>query len=137
MSKKLYEYEKLMQDWNSSLNPGLNPKDITDGSHITVLWKCHKCGREWSAPVNRRALMNSGCICDAMERKTKSLQKTLIEKKGSLAQNRPDIAKQWHPVKNGDLTPNDVTCGTEYKAWWVDSEGNEWQSTNKDWEDKT
>lgn len=117
-----------MLDWDTSLNPGVNPERITDGSHVMVMWKCHKCGREWEAPVNRRALMNSGCICDAMERKTKSLQKTLIEKKGSLAQNRPDIAKQWHPEKNGDLTPNDVTCGTEYKAWWVDSEGNEWQS---------
>ena len=29
----------------------------------------------------------------------------------SLAQVRPDIAKDWHPHKNAPLTPNDVVAG--------------------------
>ena len=45
-----------------------------------------------------------------------------------MAQNRPDISAQWHPTKNGSLTPYDITCGSEYKAWWIDSEGYEWLS---------
>lgn len=128
MSRKVSDYPELMLDWDSSLNNDLNPNYINDGSHIEVVWKCHKCGRQWKAPVNRRTKLGTGCTCDAMERKTKSLQKSLVEKKGSLAQNRPDIAKQWHPTKNGILTPNDITCGTEYKAWWIDEDGHEWQS---------
>jgi|TARA_B110000091_G_C13644288_1_gene402586 hypothetical protein len=31
--------------------------------------------------------------------------------KKSLAETHPEVAKQWHPTKNGDLTPNDVTSG--------------------------
>ncbi len=129
MRKKLADYPNLMLDWSPSLNPDIDPKVIGAGSHKEVTWVCHKCGRQWNATINRRALLGTGCSCDAMERKTKSLQRSLVEKKGSLAQNRPDIAKQWHPTKNGNLTPNDITCGTEYKAWWIDEEGNEWQSS--------
>ena len=27
----------------------------------------------------------------------------------SLAEVNPELAKQWHPTKNGDLTPFDIT----------------------------
>lgn len=30
-------------------------------------------------------------------------------KKKSLAETHPEVSKQWHPTKNGDLTPYDVT----------------------------
>ena len=36
----------------------------------------------------------------------------------SLAETYSDIAKQWHPTKNGELTPFDVTPGTKKKVWW-------------------
>ncbi len=38
--------------------------------------------------------------------------------KQSLAQTHPDIAKQWHPTNNGDLSPSDVTKGSHKKIWW-------------------
>ena len=31
----------------------------------------------------------------------------------SLAETHPEVAKQWHPTKNGDLTPYDVTKGLD------------------------
>jgi hypothetical protein len=31
----------------------------------------------------------------------------------------PEIAKQWHPTKNGDLRPEDFTPGSEKKIWWI------------------
>ena len=30
----------------------------------------------------------------------------------------PDVAAQWHPTLNGELTPADVTAGCHAKAWW-------------------
>ena len=30
-----------------------------------------------------------------------------IMKKKSLAETHPEVAKQWHPTKNGNLTPFD------------------------------
>ena len=35
-----------------------------------------------------------------------------------LATKFPKIASEWHPTKNGDLTPYDVTYGSEKYIWW-------------------
>ena len=31
----------------------------------------------------------------------------------------PEIAMQWHPTKNGDLTPDRVLAGSHSRAWWL------------------
>lgn len=33
----------------------------------------------------------------------------------SLAEARPDLAKEWNYEKNGDLRPEDVSCGSNKK----------------------
>jgi len=45
-----------------------------------------------------------------------------------LATKNPDLAKEWHPTKNGDFTPYDVTCGSNKYAWWQckDDSKHEW-----------
>lgn len=123
----LSDYVELMKDWDPALNPGINPSNLTAGSHIHIEWKCHKCGRIWNAQVKNR-INGNGCTCDAMARKTASLRKTLVKKHGSLAEKRPDIAAQWHPTKNGSLTPDDFTLHSEETVWWMDSNGKEWQA---------
>ena len=50
--------------------------------------------------------------------------KTLKRKK-SLAETHPDIARQWHPTKNGTLTPHDVPPRSGKKAWWVCDKGHD------------
>ena len=37
----------------------------------------------------------------------------------SLAEARPDLAKEWNYEKNGDLKPEDVSCWLRKKVWWV------------------
>lgn len=37
----------------------------------------------------------------------------------SLAEARPDLAKEWNYEKNGDLKPEDVSCGSNKKVWWI------------------
>ena len=32
--------------------------------------------------------------------------------------NFPDVAAEWHPIKNGNLTPKDVTKCSTKKVWW-------------------
>ena len=41
----------------------------------------------------------------------------IIEK--NLAITYPDIAKQWHPTKNGDLKPSDVMPSSTKVVWWL------------------
>ena len=57
------------------------------------------------------------------------LTRNLIEKRGSLADLRPDLAKRWHPTKNGDLKPSDISAGSDKKVWWRCPDcGHEWQA---------
>ena len=40
----------------------------------------------------------------------------------------PRLAKEWHPTRNGDLTPRNVTPGSGKKVWWICISGHEWQA---------
>ena len=51
-----------------------------------------------------------------------------IERDKSLAVLYPEVAVQWHPIKNGDLTPDDIGSNSSSKVWWICKEGHEWQA---------
>ena len=42
--------------------------------------------------------------------------------------DEPTLLAQWHPARNGDLTPKDVSPGSERKVWWRCERGHEWQA---------
>ena len=52
----------------------------------------------------------------------------MISKENNLAYLNPELAKEWHPYKNGDIKPSDVTIGSGQKAWWVGKCGHEWEA---------
>lgn len=47
-----------------------------------------------------------------------------------LKNNKPndDLIQQWHPTKNGDLTPKHVTAGSNKKVWWLCENNHEWEA---------
>lgn len=47
----------------------------------------------------------------------------------SLAVKKPELAKYWHPTKNGDLTPFDTTPASNDKVWWLGLCGHEWKKS--------
>jgi len=40
----------------------------------------------------------------------------------------PGLAKEWHPTRNGDLNPRNVTPGSGKKVWWICISGHEWEA---------
>ena len=40
----------------------------------------------------------------------------------------PHLVKEWHPTKNGELTPNNLTHGSNKKVWWLCSKGHSYDS---------
>ena len=40
----------------------------------------------------------------------------------------PGIASEWHPSKNDNLKPNELTPGSKRKIWWQCKNGHEWQT---------
>lgn len=65
---------------------------------------------------NDSRIYNKGC--DEMKK---------IKSKGSLGYLKPDLAQQWHPSKNGDLTPFDVAPNSHKRIWWMCPYGHEWE----------
>jgi len=37
----------------------------------------------------------------------------------------PELVKEWHPTKNGQLTSYDVTPNSGKKVWWICNQGHE------------
>lgn len=116
----------LAEEWNYIRNGTLKPTNIVAGSNTKVWWKC-KEQHEWKATVCSRAAGRECPICAQKERPV-SRQKTLLLQKGSLLSNYPDLAAQWHPTKNKNISPDDVTAGSSRKAWWICEKGHEWEA---------
>ncbi len=51
-----------------------------------------------------------------------------MNKERCLAVVNPELIKEWHPTKNGNLKPEDVTCSTNKKVWWIGECGHEWEA---------
>ena len=110
----------LAKQWHLTKNGRLTPRDVTLHSGKKVWWKCDK-DHEWLAAVYSRST-GTGCPCCSGRTACND---------NCLAGLNPDLAKQWHPTKNGSLTPRDVTKGSHTKAWWVCDKGHEWQAVVK------
>jgi hypothetical protein len=42
----------------------------------------------------------------------------MVKRNKLLVDERPDLAEQWHPTKNGDLELEKITLGYYRKVWW-------------------
>lgn len=52
--------------------------------------------------------------------------------KKKLRDFNPRVANEWHPTKNGELTPENVLPGSNKRVWWLGGCGHEWDTTIKD-----
>ena len=126
------KYPALAKEWHPTKNGVLKPSDVAPMSNKKVWWLCSN-GHEWEAVISNRTLGNGCRVCSGQTVRTYSSKirnKNEIKVLGanSLQIVRPELAKEWHPSKNGDLTPLNVPCGTHKKVWWLCSNGHEWEA---------
>ena len=108
---------ELVSEWHPTLNGDLTPTDVSYGSADKRWWKCSE-GHVWESSPNNRTSKGRGCPeCSEVIRKV-TLRRNLVAKRGSLAEKNPTLAREWHPTKNGTLTPYDVTKNTDEVVWW-------------------
>lgn len=66
---------------------------------------------------------------DTEQDKNTIYEQYLIElEKNSLAVTYPQIAAEWHPKKNGTLTPKMFLPHSSEKIWWKCQKGHEWHA---------
>lgn len=87
-----------------------------DGTHFNF---------EWKASINSR---NRGNGCPYLS------GHAVYRGFNDLQTVNPELAKQWHPTKNGNLKPTDVTANSEKKVWWFLSYNDEKTGKNFNFE---
>ena len=105
------EFPNIAKEWHPSKNGSAKPSDFSPKNQTFVWWQC-KNGHEWNQKISRRTSKNQQC---------KSCK--------SIVYSYPEIAKEWHPIKNGNKNVLNYSHGSEEKVWWIDDEGYEWESS--------
>ncbi len=124
-----HTHPKVAAEWHPDRNGTFNPENFVFGSTKKVWWKCDKGDdHEWQTSINRRTnpkTGGTGCpFCSNKE----------VSTTNSLAHTHPEVAAEWHPDRNGQLTPDMVTRGSNKKVWWKCSKvkSHQWKALPND-----
>lgn len=108
----------LAAQWHPEKNGSLTPQDVTFSSPKGVWWRCSR-GHTFRASVYSRNIQHTGCpYCINLK----------VSADNCLEAVFPILAAQWHPSKNGTLTPRDVTAQSSKNVWWRCERGHEWKT---------
>jgi hypothetical protein len=126
--KSLQElFPEIAIEWYQIENGLFTPNDVSYGSSKKFSWKCKKCGHIWMATIENRTnkkYHKGGCPCCAGR---------IASKNNCVASKYPHLIKEWHPTKNGKLTPYNTTPSSGRKIIWTCSEcGLEWTAKVND-----
>lgn len=103
-------------------NPAGIAQTVNAGSGKKLSWRCpDNSSHVYVATVSNRTA-GKGCPYCAGKK---------VDATNSLAALQPELASEWHPTKNGAVTPAEVTTGSGKRVWWKCAEGpdHEWQAT--------
>lgn len=112
-------YPEIAKEWHPTKNI-LTPNDILPGSNVKYWWRCTvNTAHEWLISPNVRCIKLSNCPhCFG---KTTFGGNTILDK-------FPEIAKEWHPTKNGELKPEKICPKSMTKIWWICPKNHEYKS---------
>lgn len=74
------------------------------------VWWVGECGHEWDMPIVSRTSNGSGCPYCAGKR--------VLAGFNDFASAYPNLVKDWHPTRNGELRPHQVFKASGKVAWW-------------------
>jgi hypothetical protein len=109
-------YPELIPEWDCEKN-GRDPEGLAKSSKKKVWWKCIY-NHSWKASIAVRT-KGIGCpICAG---------KQILTGYNDLETLNPELAKEWHPTKNGGVRPNEISLNSHKKYWWLCNKGHEWE----------
>lgn len=116
----LYDKAPFLEgEWYQEKNRGYSIKSITPSSNRKYWWKCRVCGGEWQASAATR-VKGHGCPYCSGHEATES---------DNLYVASDRLSREWHPTRNGDLTPKQVKPYSGKIVWWKCNRGHEWRAS--------
>ncbi|MBI3601471.1 MAG: zinc-ribbon domain-containing protein [Candidatus Omnitrophica bacterium] len=108
----------LAGQWHPTKNASLTPYDVLPNSHKKAWWQCPR-GHVWKANIGNRHLGRNCPYCVNQR----------VHQENCLAAWNPELAGQWHPTRNGSLTPSDVLPNSNKRVWWLYPCGHELEAS--------
>ncbi len=102
-------YPEIAKDWHPTKNDKLTPKQVTSKTNTKVWWLCPK-GHSYDSKINGRTAKLTNCPYCSGRR---------VGEDNNLLYLFPEVAKEWHPTKNKELSPEQFVPGTHKKVWWL------------------
>jgi hypothetical protein len=99
----------LARQWHPTKNVR-SAREVHAGAPRRHWWKCSKGpDHEWlESPAQRRS-KGLGCPFCSGRRVSSTNALSKVDRK---------LAAEWHPTKNGKLTPRQLTAGSAKRVWW-------------------
>jgi hypothetical protein len=113
-----HTHPELAKQWHPTKNLPLTPESVIAAHSGKLWWVCDE-GHEFTSTGQKRA---SGTRCPFC------INQKLLAGYNDLATVNPSIAREWHPTKNRDLTPETVLGAGHRKYWWICDQGHEWRA---------
>lgn len=100
--------------WSREKNGDKSPSNI-DAAHAgDAWWRCQKGHDFQRSPLFM--MKDASCpLCASTD--------------SSLAVTHPTVAAEWHPTKNGAISPTQLSSDHVMNAWWLCPKGHEYQAT--------
>jgi len=116
----LKAYPEIAAEWHPDKNGSLTPDQVSCETNKVVWWykpyDDPETGKhfdfEWQANIQYRVKKHSGCPYLSKHPSTWAGF-------NDLESRYPEIAAEWHPVRNGSLEPCHVLYRTTRKVWWL------------------
>ena len=122
----LVTHPKVASEWHPQ-NTRL-PSEFVSGSNYHAQWRCGVNPlHEWHATIKARTRPGNPTGCPYCSGRLPDDENNLLAKFA-------EVAEEWHPEKNGDLRPEDVTPKSDHKVWWIctkHSPHHEWKTSVK------
>ena len=112
-------YPQIAAEWDTARNAPLTPEQVSPYSN-----RGSGGGARWAMNGGRRSIpapMPGAAVPTARGN-------LFWQDSTTWPRWFPRVAAQWHPTRNGTLTPQMVTPGSKKKVWWQCPEGHVWQA---------
>ena len=111
-----FKFPELLKEFDYNRNKDIDPMITSWTSmHFNAWWKC-KNGHEWQQLIGNRTKYYPNPKAECLSCR-------------SIAFNRPDLMKEWHPTKNKGVDPFSIGVSSDKLIWWQCKNNHEWSTT--------
>lgn len=136
-------FPRVAAEWHPTKNRPLTASQVMPFAERKVWWRCRE-GHDWDAAVSHRSSGEGRPYCSghrvsptnslaARAPKTQSVHlrcafccNRRLSVTNRLSSVAPAVSREWHPTRNGAITPRDVVYSSNRRAWWRCARGHVW-----------